>query len=73
MVTATDGEQALEAIQGQCFDVVVSDQRMPTMTGVEVLRRVREIAPDTVRILLTGYSDLASMVGRSTTARSTAS
>jgi serine/threonine-protein kinase len=63
VVTATDGEQALEAFRDGAFDVVVSDQRMPGMTGVEVLRRVREIAPDTVRILLTGYTDLASMVG----------
>jgi eukaryotic-like serine/threonine-protein kinase len=63
VVTATDGEQALEAVQSEAFDVVVSDQRMPRMSGVELLRRVREIAPDTVRILLTGYSDLASMIG----------
>ena len=63
VVMATDGEQALEAVQSEAFDVVVSDQKMPKMTGVELLRRVRELAPDTVRILLTGYSDLASMVG----------
>jgi serine/threonine-protein kinase len=63
VVTATDGERALAAAQSEAFDVVVSDQRMPGMTGVEVLRRLREIAPDSVRILLTGYSDLASMVG----------
>jgi serine/threonine-protein kinase len=62
-VTVTDGEQALEALKADVFDVIVSDQRMPKMAGVEVLRRAREIAPETVRILLTGYSDLASMVG----------
>jgi DNA-binding NtrC family response regulator len=43
--------------------IVVSDQRMPGMAGVELLREVRKIAPRTVRILLTGYSDLAAMVG----------
>jgi DNA-binding NtrC family response regulator len=43
--------------------VVISDQRMPEMTGVELLREVRDVAPHTVRILLTGYSDLASIVG----------
>ncbi|MFO1204580.1 MAG: protein kinase [Burkholderiales bacterium] len=63
VTTATDGEQALEALQAAAFDVIVTDQRMPKMTGVELLRRVRQSAPDTVRLLLTGYSDLASMVG----------
>ena len=63
VTTATDGEQALEALRGETFDVVVSDQRMPRMTGVELLRRVRDTAPETVRLLLTGYSDLAAMVG----------
>jgi serine/threonine-protein kinase len=43
--------------------VIVSDQRMPEMLGVEFLRRSREISPNTVRILLTGYSDLAAIVG----------
>jgi len=41
----------------------VSDQRMPEMTGVELLREARALAPGTVRLLLTGYSDLAAMVG----------
>jgi serine/threonine-protein kinase len=43
--------------------LVVSDQRMPGMLGVELLRRAKELSPTTVRILLTGYSDLASIVG----------
>jgi serine/threonine-protein kinase len=60
VVTAADGEQALAAMQGRVFDVVVSDERMPTMTGVELLQRMRELAPDTVRILLAGRSDLAA-------------
>jgi serine/threonine-protein kinase len=63
VITAPGGEQALEALKAGPMDVVVTDQRMPGMPGVELLRRAREIAPDTVRILLTGYSDLASIVG----------
>ena len=60
--TATDGEQAL-AILKQCHvHVVVSDQRMPAMTGVEFLRRAKEISPSTVRILLTGFSDLSAII-----------
>ncbi|HZM48238.1 MAG TPA: protein kinase [Burkholderiales bacterium] len=61
--TATDGAQALDFIKKFGVHVVVSDQRMPGMTGVQVLRQLKEVAPNTVRILLTGYSDLASIVG----------
>ena len=61
--TATDGAQALDFIKKFGVHVVVSDQRMPGMTGVQVLRQLKEAAPNTVRILLTGYSDLASIVG----------
>jgi serine/threonine-protein kinase len=43
--------------------VIVSDQRMPNMTGTELLSKVRVASPNTVRILLTGYSDLAAIVG----------
>jgi serine/threonine-protein kinase len=43
--------------------VIISDQRMPAMPGVELLRSSREISPRSVRILLTGYSDLAAIVG----------
>jgi eukaryotic-like serine/threonine-protein kinase len=60
---ASNGEQALELARQYPFPLIVSDQRMPLMTGVEVLRQVREFSPNTVRILLTGYSDLAAIVG----------
>jgi len=60
---ATSGSQALEILGHTAVDVVVSDQRMPGMTGIELLSRVRELSPATMRILLTGYSDLASIVG----------
>jgi len=61
--TTTDGNKALEFIRKFQMHVIVSDQRMPIMTGTELLRRSREISPRSVRILLTGYSDLASIVG----------
>lgn len=59
----TDGNKALDFLQRYQMHVIISDQRMPVMTGVELLRRSREISPHSVRILLTGYSDLASIVG----------
>lgn len=61
--TTTDGEKALDFITRYHMHVIISDQRMPGMTGVELLRRSREITPQSVRILLTGYSDLAAIVG----------
>jgi eukaryotic-like serine/threonine-protein kinase len=61
--TATNGPEALEFAGKFKPHVVVSDQRMPDMPGVELLRRVKETAPSAVRILLTGYSDLAAIVG----------
>ncbi|HEX6706625.1 MAG TPA: response regulator [Albitalea sp.] len=61
--TATSGRQALEIIASQAIDVIVSDQRMPEMVGIELLSQVRKRSPATMRILLTGYSDLAAIVG----------
>jgi len=61
--TTTDGIKALDFIRRHHMHVIVSDQRMPVMTGVELLRQSRDISPHSVRILLTGYSDLASIVG----------
>ncbi|MBN1908943.1 MAG: response regulator [Pirellulales bacterium] len=55
---ALGGEEALTAIREQGpYAVIVADMRMPGMTGVELLAKVREIAPDTVRMMLTGNAD----------------
>lgn len=61
--TATGGEAALEILQRGGIQVIVSDQRMPGTTGVELLRKARTLAPHATRVLLTGYTDLASLVG----------
>jgi len=61
--TTTDGNKALEFLAKYQMHVIISDQRMPLMLGVDLLRRSREISPRSVRILLTGYSDLSAIVG----------
>lgn len=61
--TATDGQQALDFAKRFHVHLVVSDQRMPNMTGVELLRELKQVSPCTVRILLTGYSDINAIVG----------
>ena len=63
VLTTTEGQIALEYMKQGHVHVVVSDQRMPGMTGVEFLRKAKEISPNTIRILLTGYSDLTAIVG----------
>jgi len=61
--TAAGGAEALEKMRARRFQVLVSDQRMPGMPGIELLRQAKDLAPGTVRLLLTGYSDLAAIVG----------
>ena len=63
VTVATGGEQALQLAKSRHFHVIVSDQRMPGMLGVELLRELKLVAPNSVRMLLTGYSDLAAIVG----------
>lgn len=62
LLTTTDGREALEMVRRERVHVIVSDQRMPIMNGAELLRQVREQSPNTMRLLLTGYSDLAAVV-----------
>jgi DNA-binding NtrC family response regulator len=61
--TATNGHQALQIVAANQIHVIVSDQRMPEMLGIDLLAKVRELSPNTMRLLLTGYSDLAAVVG----------
>ncbi|WP_419779894.1 HD domain-containing phosphohydrolase [Maridesulfovibrio sp.] len=61
--TETDPEMALiELGQRKPFAVVVSDYRMPQMNGIEFLKRVKEICPETTRMILTGYADLENAI-----------
>jgi len=60
---AERGSDALQIVQSEGpFSAIVSDMRMPEMDGAEFLRKARAIAPDTTRILLTGYADVQSAV-----------
>jgi len=54
--------KALELFRQHQPRIVVSDQRMPGMTGIEMLRQIKEIHPDTVAILITGYADINVVV-----------
>ena len=56
-------EEALEVVRERQFSVVISDQVMPQMTGLELLSEIREIQPNTSRVLITGVFALDTLVG----------
>ena len=61
VLLANSGLEALALLREHKVDVIVSDQRMPGMTGIEVLKQVKVLAPNAMRILLTGYADLQAI------------
>ena len=61
ILRANSGKAGLDMLAQHPVGVIISDQRMPEMTGVEFLSRVKELYPDTVRIVLSGYTELNSV------------
>lgn len=60
MYFVTSGQEALEIFEREHIDVIVSDMRMPGMDGGELLYKVMEISPETIRIILSGFSEQES-------------
>jgi two-component system response regulator HupR/HoxA len=69
VLRAEGGEQALRLLPGADVAVIITDYRMPHMTGVELLRRSQDLAPDAVRIVLTAYTDVDSLMDAINTGR----
>jgi response regulator RpfG family c-di-GMP phosphodiesterase len=61
ILQANSGKEGLEILASNSVGVIISDQRMPGMTGVEFLNQVKDKYPDTVRIVLSGYTELNSV------------
>ncbi|MBI5923446.1 MAG: EAL domain-containing protein [Betaproteobacteria bacterium] len=61
ILTALSAAQGMEMLAIHPVDVIISDQRMPGMSGVEFLRRVKTLHPETVRLVLSGYTDLQAV------------
>lgn len=59
---ALSGAEAIDIVKKNSIDIIVTDQRMPEMTGVELLEEIIDIAPEPMRILLTGYTDMAAVI-----------
>lgn len=62
VLRADGGDAALRLLDGEEVAVIITDHRMPGMSGVELLRRSQERSPDTVRIVLTAYTDVDSLM-----------
>jgi putative two-component system response regulator len=62
VIYTTSPKEAMEILQNQEVDIIVCDQRMPTIRGIELLIHAKKISPGTIRILMTGYSDLDVIV-----------
>lgn len=60
--TACDGREALEQIQKGSFDLVITDMKMPGMSGLELLRQIKEISPSTCVVVITGFGTIESAV-----------
>lgn len=59
---AISGNEALKILAAQQIHVIITDQRMPEMTGVQFLEKVIEEYPDSIRLLLTGYADIEAVI-----------
>jgi response regulator RpfG family c-di-GMP phosphodiesterase len=62
ILTALSGEEGLALLSDGSVAVIISDQRMPQMTGAEFLEKARKLVPDSMRIMLTGHSDIGAAI-----------
>ncbi len=62
VIVADSGSVALDIVKENLFDIIVVDQRMPIMTGVQFLEKLNPETIDSIRILLTGYSDMQAII-----------
>jgi response regulator RpfG family c-di-GMP phosphodiesterase len=60
--TAISGQEAIKTLREKAINIIITDQRMPQMTGVEFLESILDEFPDPIRILLTGYADMNAVI-----------
>jgi len=61
--TAKSGSEGFDILQKEPIDLIITDQRMPQMTGIQFLEKVIPQYPDTIRMILTGFSDVEAIIG----------
>src|SRR6476620_9130642 len=62
IMIAVSADAAMKILESKPVEIIITDQRMPNMTGIEFLEKVIEKYPDPVRILLTGYADMNAVI-----------
>jgi response regulator RpfG family c-di-GMP phosphodiesterase len=62
ILLAHSGDEALKMLESKSVEIIITDQRMPNMTGIEFLEKILEKHPEPMRILLTGYSDMNAVI-----------
>jgi DNA-binding NtrC family response regulator len=67
--TATSGVAALELLHQEQFALILTDQKMPELTGLQFLAQAKEIQPNATRVLMTGVLDLATVIDQALAAR----
>lgn len=60
--TAESASEGMRILKDHKIEIIITDQRMPTMTGVEFLESIIEEYPDPIRMLLTGYADIEAVI-----------
>lgn len=63
ILTATSADKALAIMNSERINLIISDHRMPGITGAELLKEIKQRWPETIRIMLTGYADVHSIMG----------
>ena len=63
VLEAQSGDEGIKHLESNEVSLIISDQRMPGMTGVQLLEKSRDIQPDAIKMLLTGYTDLDALIG----------
>ncbi|MBX3072493.1 response regulator [Candidatus Obscuribacterales bacterium] len=62
VLEATSGQEGLELLKKNTVSLIITDQRMPAMTGVQMLEQSLPVNPDAIKILLTGYTDVQALI-----------
>ena len=63
IATANNGQEAMEMLRTETFQLMISDYMMPVMNGAELLKRAKAIRPEMIRIMLTGHADTGAVMG----------
>ncbi|MDQ7837298.1 MAG: response regulator [Thermodesulfobacteriota bacterium] len=61
VLTASSGAEGIEILEKEHVDLIISDQKMPEISGTQFLARAKELYPETIRIILSGYTDVNSI------------